>query len=175
LQRSLQGQEPGTLGPREGRPYDTRGPREGLQAWNPPIGFFSAATAPALALTLAAATARIVALELPLVALPLTAATARVVAAAPQSPRHGAAAPAATAFAAGPGRTADAPAPRRRGGVGARAAATGRIGADGARSERRLYQRAYICAGASEKRPGPSASRRHPCRTRTGRRAHRVC
>ena len=31
------------------------------------------------------------------------------------------------------------------------------------------------CAGASEKRPGRSASRRYPCRARTGRRAHRVC
>ena len=35
-----------------------------------------------------------------------------------------------------------------------RAAATGRVGAGGARSERRLYQRAHICAGASERCPG---------------------
>ena len=66
------------------------------------------------------------------------------------------AAPAATAFAAGPGTAADAAAPRRRDGVGLRAAATGRVGgAGGARSERRVYQRAHIRAGASETRPGP--------------------
>ena len=58
-------------------------------------------------------------------------ARARARPACPQSPRHGTAAPAATAFAAGPGTAADATSSRRRGGVGACAAATGRVGAGG--------------------------------------------